>query len=115
MLFSACASLVSDGPASASFEGRRYAGSPSQGFDIGPEDLTPVGIATDVNVPAANATMFELRGVPPSEVLVMQADSNFETDYLMLYAVKGTRPLQLIPSLCGYVAASGPPPIDCSN
>jgi hypothetical protein len=113
LLVVGCRSYFADGVASATFSGRAYAVSLSRGFQIRPEDLSPVGNVTEINYPADGDTVYALSGVSVEEVVVMRARGDAGVDYLMLYATNGTRPLGSVPGLCGYVPAQEEPPILC--
>jgi len=108
--------MFSDGAPSIAFEDRRYGGGTTRGFDIGPEDLEPIGTVSDAPAGIEGTTVYELDGVDPSQAIVIWSEVDEQGQYLILFAqgsidgAEGYPSFPTIPGLCRYVT---PVPSGC--
>jgi hypothetical protein len=108
--------MIGDGAPSIVFEDRRYGGGPTRGFDIGPEDLEPIGTISDAPEGIEGTTAYALDGVDPSLVIIIRSHSAELGEYLILFSqgsidgAEGYPSFPTIPGLCRYVT---PAPSGC--
>lgn len=92
----------------AEFNGVRYSGGPSTGYLIEPDDLTFIGQADTVVAAVVGTDVYQLRGLDPSKVIVMQSALEGPSYYLLF--APGVLPsdgspeglLAALPELCDY-------------
>ncbi len=111
ILFVACSSLPDSEVSHIYFDGARYRGGPSAGFDIDSADLTPVGEATRIAAEVDGATAYALSNVDPHYVLVMISTTT-EAPYWIFFrdgaVPDGASFAEAVPGLCVYIEEAQP-------
>ena len=90
---------VGDGPQSVQFHGQRYDGWAGSRLNLSARDTREIGTAEDVSRAgrAANATVYEIRGVDPDNAIVLRSRSRVPRNAFLLF-VRGSYPA----GLCQY-------------